>query len=133
MQQIGGVMRFSQKWMGVTLDYRGTTAWLCGRISASQARENQPYRLCADQSGRLKAFTKCALAQLRPMFTFVPSCGTIRHLRRSSMELLSRWEKVESLPMVLIVEDYELIQGIVQDALKEGGFETLSRHRLKKR
>jgi DNA-binding response OmpR family regulator len=40
------------------------------------------------------------------------------------MELLSRWEKVEHLPMVLIVEDDELIQGIVEDALKEGGFET---------
>jgi DNA-binding response OmpR family regulator len=40
------------------------------------------------------------------------------------MELLSRREKVEHLPMVLIVEDDELIQGIVEDALKEGGFET---------
>jgi DNA-binding response OmpR family regulator len=45
-------------------------------------------------------------------------------LRRFGMELLSRWEKVEHLPMVLIVEDDELIQGIVEDALKEGGFET---------
>lgn len=40
------------------------------------------------------------------------------------MELLSRWEKVADLPTVLIVEDDESIQGIVEDALEEGGFET---------
>lgn len=31
---------------------------------------------------------------------------------------------MESLPIVLIVEDDELMQGIVEDSLKEGGFET---------
>ena len=45
-------------------------------------------------------------------------------LRRFGMELLSRWEKVADLPTVLIVEDDESIQGIVEDALEEGGFET---------
>jgi DNA-binding response OmpR family regulator len=35
------------------------------------------------------------------------------------------WGNVaESIPTILIVEDDALIQGIVEDALKEGGFET---------
>jgi DNA-binding response OmpR family regulator len=58
------------------------------------------------------------------MFTFVPSCGTNWSPAAFRHGTLSRWEKVEHLPMVLIVEDDELIQGIVEDALKEGGFET---------
>lgn len=40
------------------------------------------------------------------------------------MELLARREKVENLPTVLIVEDDESIQGIVEEALREAGFET---------
>jgi len=35
-----------------------------------------------------------------------------------------RWAKVENLPMVLIVEDDVLIQTMVEEALKEAGFET---------
>jgi DNA-binding response OmpR family regulator len=45
-------------------------------------------------------------------------------LRRFGMELLSRWENVADLPIVLIVEDDASIQSIVEDALNEGGFET---------
>jgi DNA-binding response OmpR family regulator len=40
------------------------------------------------------------------------------------MELLAGWEEVADLPIVLIIEDDESIQSIVEDALKEGGFET---------
>jgi DNA-binding response OmpR family regulator len=40
------------------------------------------------------------------------------------MELLQGREKVENLPIVLVVEDDALMQGIVEDSLKEGGFET---------
>jgi len=36
------------------------------------------------------------------------------------------------LPIVLVVEDNTLMQGIVEDALKEGGFETAIAHLLKK-
>ena len=36
----------------------------------------------------------------------------------------SRWGKVADLPMVLIVEDEVSVQVIVEDALKEAGFET---------
>ena len=32
--------------------------------------------------------------------------------------------KMENLPIVLVVEDDMLIQGLVEDSLKEGGFET---------
>ena len=34
------------------------------------------------------------------------------------------WERrVQALPVVLVIEDDETIQGIVEDALDEGGFE----------
>ncbi|HET9586675.1 MAG TPA: nuclear transport factor 2 family protein, partial [Bradyrhizobium sp.] len=50
---------------GVTLDYAGTTAFRCGRISGSQARGNQPHRLRAYQSGCLKWLgTRIALVLL---------------------------------------------------------------------
>src|SRR4051794_6079086 len=37
---------------------------------------------------------------------------------------LRRWEAVPDLPVVLIVEDDVSIQGMVEDVLKEGGYET---------
>jgi CheY-like chemotaxis protein len=36
-----------------------------------------------------------------------------------------RWEKVADLPIVLVAEDDEPIQGLVEDSLREGGFETV--------
>jgi DNA-binding response OmpR family regulator len=65
-----------------------------------------------------------AMGAPRPVCTFGLSWGTKALLRRLSMELLQGREKVENLPIVLVVEDDALMQGIVEDSLKEGGFET---------
>jgi PleD family two-component response regulator len=58
------------------------------------------------------------------MFTFALLCGTIRPSRCFGMEPFAGWEIVENLPMLLIVEDDVLIQTMVEEALKEAGFET---------
>jgi hypothetical protein len=58
------------------------------------------------------------------MFTFARLCGTIRLLRRFGMELFTGGKRWQTFPIVLIVEDDPSIQSIVEDALKEGGFET---------
>jgi CheY-like chemotaxis protein len=84
-----------------------------------------------DQAARTSIALVAPLALCRvlrrqhcPTFTFMHSCGTNRPLRRFGMELLAGWEEVADLPIVLIIEDDESIQSIVEDALKEGGFET---------
>jgi DNA-binding response OmpR family regulator len=58
------------------------------------------------------------------MFTFVLSCGTKPTTTAFEHGTFAGWEKVADFPIVLVVEDDEAIQIIVEDALKDGGFET---------
>ena len=57
-------------------------------------------------------------------FVYVLSCGTNGPAARLRMELLAGGIVVHGPPVILIVEDDALIQDIVDDALREGGFET---------